>query len=97
MDDVWTCPSCGFVARPIKPKPGSSLTRLLRFMFRILPESLVHVAWHFNRNGHVVCVNCKSNNVVPQTSALGRRIAANHGLNIPARLTRSEQANGKTG
>ena len=94
MNDVWTCPSCGFVARPIKRKASSSSTRLLRFMFMILPESLVHVAWHFNRNGHVVCVNCESNKVVPQTSALGRRMAANHGFKIPARLTRSEQTNG---
>lgn len=88
VHDVWTCPACGAVARPIKREPTSSSTKLLEFMFKILPEGLVHIAWRINRNSLVVCANCKSNKVVPQSSALGRRIAASHGLKIPARLTR---------
>jgi hypothetical protein len=92
MHDVWTCPACGFVARPIKREPNSLSTNLLEFMFEILPASLVNVAWHINRDGYVVCVNCKSNKVVPQSSALGRRIAANHGLKISAASTRSKRA-----
>ncbi len=48
------------------------------------------VGMPINQNDHMVCFNCKSDKVVPQNSDLGRQIAANHGLKIPAHLTRSK-------
>ena len=91
MDEIWTCPSCGNVGLPITRNRRSLRTKLLPLMLKIVPKRFVYLAWRFNREGHIICVNCKINRLVPQNSPLGRLISANHGLKIPAELTRSQR------
>ncbi|WWQ13006.1 hypothetical protein PQ43W_60 [Ralstonia phage PQ43W] len=68
------CKCCGKVARPRTETPGSLLIEIFLWCWFLVP-GLIYTLWRMSKK-HKVCRTCGSRDLVPRSSPIGRRLAA---------------------
>jgi hypothetical protein len=70
----YICKDCGTVATPKKKIPGSALVELVLWLLFIIP-GLIYTTWRVSTQ-YLICPTCKSKNVVPINSPIGKNLVS---------------------